>query len=249
MADTSRTIATSVDEFEPSLWHFIGQLRAQFALMALVDQYYHDRGKGRNPQYPTILLTGCFGWGRRTLARAVHEAMGNLLFREPGHILGTSEDPIELFEGSSEHTTFYIPNLPKICPTVVGQLVYLIREGFCYKSAFPMPNPEKVPIGNRLIILSADQSDCISPDILRHITLRCDLTGYNNPQIKEILQQCVAGLNWSTSDSALDLITLQSGTNPAKAMKILQLCHSIARANDEDSIDLTHAKQALAVGL
>ena len=93
MTDTNRTIATSVNEYEPSLWHFIGQLRAQFALMALVDQYYHDRSTGRNPKYPAILLTGNFGTGRRTLARAVHEAMGNLLFREPGHILGTSEDP------------------------------------------------------------------------------------------------------------------------------------------------------------
>lgn len=244
-----RTVATDVDEYEPSLWHYVGQLRAQFAVTALIDQYHNDKSKGRHPKYPTILLTGSFGWGRRTLARAIHHAMGNLIFKEPGFIIGTSEDPIEIFEGSTEHTSFYVPNLTKISPTVVGQMVYILRDGMCFRSAFPMPNPEQVPVGNRLIILSADQSDCISPDILRHITLRCDLSGYNNPQIKEILQQRVAGLNWSASDTALDLITLQSGTNPAKAMKILQLCHSITRANDEDSIDLTHVKQALAVGL
>jgi Holliday junction resolvasome RuvABC ATP-dependent DNA helicase subunit len=243
-----RTVATSVDEYEPSLWHYIGQLRARFALTVLVDQYHHDRSKGRNPRYPVILLTGDFGWGRRTLARAIHEAMGNLLFREPGHILGTSEDPIELFEGSSEHTTFYIPNLPQISPTIVGQMVYILRDGMCFRYEFPMPKQETVHVGNRLIILSADRNDPISPDIMRYITLRCDLTGYNNPQIREILQQRVAGLNWTVSSAALDLITQHARVNPGTAMKILSMCHSIARANDDDVIDLTYAKQALAVG-
>lgn len=248
MDENLRTIATDVDQYQPSLWHFIGQFRVRFALTAIVDQYYCDRSKGRNPKYPVILLTGDVGWGRRTLARAFHEAMGNFEFREPAHILGVSEEPVEFFQGAKEHTTFYIPNLSKICLTVIGQLIYVIRDGLCYKSEFPNPNSETIPIGNRLTIVSADRNESINPDIMKHVTVRCDLVGYNNPRIREILQQRVTGLNWPASDDALELITQHSNTNPGKAMKILLLSHTVARSNQEDTIDLTHAKQALAVG-
>lgn len=246
MADV-RTIATSVDEYEPSLWNFIGQDRARIALMALVDQYFNDRMMGRNPRFPGIMLIGDYGRGRTALARAVHHAMGNFLFKQPGNTLGISEDPADFFQNTTEHTSFYIPNCSSMNPTVIGNLIYIVRDGMCFKS-FPNPITETIQVGNRLIIFSAGRNDKLDQDLLRHLTQLIELCPYTNQNIYDILRQRTAGLNWTATDASLRLITQNADNIPGRAMKILHLSHSVARANHKDSIDITHTKQAIEVG-
>jgi Holliday junction resolvasome RuvABC ATP-dependent DNA helicase subunit len=248
MDDTPKEIATKISEFEPSLWHLIGLFHVRYGLISVVDQFFNDQAMGRNPSYPTILLLGNYGSGRRTLARAIHNAFGNLEFAEPAHTLGVSEEPAEFFQKTSQNTTIYIPNVPQICPTVLGQVIYALRDGVCLPSPFS-PITDPIHIGSRLMIFSAGKQDKVDPDLLRHITHRFELCGYNNQQILQILLQRVRGLCWKATNAALNQITQASDDNPYKAMKILQMCRTVARAEDQDTIDIDHVKRALAVGI
>lgn len=87
MAEAEEPIATSVHDYVPSLWHVVGQFSARVALTALVDQFHNDTIAGRWPRYPSVLITGKMGMGRRHLAQALHHAFGNAEWREPAHIL------------------------------------------------------------------------------------------------------------------------------------------------------------------
>lgn len=248
MDENDKTIATSVDSFEPSLWHFVDQIKSKYALISLVDQITNDRMEGFEPEYPVVLLTGIQGSGRRTLARSLHFALGNLQFKEAALVLGTSEDPIEFFEKSSEYTTFYIPNFPKVSPTVAGQLVHIVRDNFFYKS-FPMKSTQVIPIKNRLIILSSDCDAIIHPDILKHVGIRCDLTSYSTEHIHKIVRQRVDYLGWDASENTIELISENSDNNPGKAIKMLQQTYVIMRAENMNNrkINVTHAKKALVL--
>jgi Holliday junction resolvasome RuvABC ATP-dependent DNA helicase subunit len=246
--DKHQAIATKVSEYEPSLWHFVGLFHVRYGLVSVVDQYFNDQLRGRNPPYPTILLLGNYGSGRRTLARAIHNAFGNLEFAEPAHTLGVSEDPSDFFQKTTQNTTIYIPNIQQICPTVLGQIIYVLRDGVCLLSPFS-PSTDPIHIGSRLMIFSGGKQDKIDPDIQRHITHRFELCGYNNQQILQILLQRVKGLCWKATNAALNLITQSSDDNPYRAMKILQMCRTVARAEDQDMIDIIHVKRALAVGI
>ena len=189
MDGTGKTTATNVNEFEPSLWHFIGQLKTRYALTALLDQIDNDRMMGRSVKNPVVLIAGANGMGKRTLARALHNAAGNLVFRETALVLGTSEDHCEFFRGAPEFTTFYIPNFTKVSTIVAGALAHIIRDRYFIQPATPWGKSEVVSVKNKLIVLSADSNHAISEDFLKYIGIRCNLTGYSKEQIYEILKQ------------------------------------------------------------
>lgn len=246
MADTGRTIATSVDEYEPSLWHMIGQFTVRTALIALVDQYHNDIIAGRYPDPPVVLLTGKTGMGRRYIAQCIHNAFGNMEFREPASILGTTEDPVAFWKTTTDLTTFYIPHITRLSMPTIGQVIQVIRDGYFNNTNF-VGQTEIVSVMNNLIVLSADRDEKVCPDILRWVTLKCDLTpSNNNEQIHEILKQRVKGLHWNASDSTLWLVAQNADNNPGKAMKILQSSYMMSRAeNKDDCINVRHAKQAV----
>lgn len=248
MDDNDKIIATDVNSYEPSLWNFIGQYKSKFALTSLVDQITNDRMAGRNPEYPIVLLTGYEGSGRRTLARALHNGVGNLVFKEVGLILGTSEDHASFFENVQEYTTLYIPNLCKISFVVQGVLIQIVRDKCFYKS-FPGPQTEIVTVKNRLIILSTHRDTPICFDILKHVDVRCDLLSYSTEHIYEILKQRVDYLGWDASENTIKLISENSENNPNKAIKMLQQTYVIMRSEhiENAKINITHAKKALVL--
>lgn len=246
MDENNKIVATSVDEFEPSLWSFIGQYKSKYALISMVDQIHNDRIDRRNPEYPVVLLTGYQNSGRRTLAKALHFSIANLEFREAALILGTSEDHIPFFQTATEYTTLYIPNFDKVSSIVAGTLIHIIRDK-CLHKTFPSQEAEIIPYKNRLIILSTDPNPIVHPDVLKFVGVRCDLSGYSLEHIRQIIRQRVGYLGWDISQETINIISENSENNPCKSVKLLQQTYVIARSEDKDKINITHAKKALVL--
>ena len=99
--DKTQKVATNVNDYEPSLWQFIGQHKAVYALTSVVHQFFNDKIENRSPKCPIVLLAGKPGSGRRTLAYCLHLAFGNLEFREAALILGTTQDHAEFFKNDA----------------------------------------------------------------------------------------------------------------------------------------------------
>lgn len=245
--DNDKIIATTVDAFEPSLWNFIGQYKSKFALISLVDQLVNDRLAGRNVEFPVVLITGATGIGKRTLAKALHNACGNLVFKETASVLGTTEDHCDFFNTSTDFTTFYITNFTLVSVVVVGALVCAFRDKYFYQQAMPGSEKKIISVGNKLIILSADGVTMMNPDVLKHVGVRCYLAPYSLDHIYQILKQRINILNWKASETTLKLIAQNSKNNPEQAMKLLQNTYMIARSEDRDKININHAKKALVL--
>ena len=244
--NSNKIIATTVDSFEPSLWNFIGNYKAKYALISLVDQLTNDRLDGRKVEFPVVLMTGATGIGKRTLAKALHNAVGNLEFREAGLILGTSEDHTPFFSTATEHTTLYITNFDKVSPVVAGALIHIVRDK-CFHNSFPGGETEIIHVENKLIILAYDGVAMINPEILKYIGIRCDLAPYSLDHVYQILRQRINFLDWKASETTLKLIAENAKNNPGTAIQMLQRCYILSRAENRDKINITHAKKMLVL--
>ena len=242
----SRIVATNVNEFEPSLWNFIGQYKAIFALRVAVDQFFNDRIESRSPRYPLILLTGDPGCGKRTLAYSLSQAFGNLYLHEAALVLGLSQDPNDFFDSPSDHTTYYIPNFTQVSPCVAGSLINIVRDKVYYIN-IPFQKTRSIQFDNQLMILSAVSNTKISQEVLKHVDIYCTLTNYSPEQIYCILKQRTVGLGWQASGTALRLIADKSKNNPGVAIKMLQQCYRIMRSEDKNKMLITHAQKALVI--
>jgi len=101
---------TDVKSIEPtSLWKIIGQHKILTLVKSVLEQFHNDVMDGRNPNLPSLLITGENGMGKSMLAKSIAYAFGLTDIRIGyGNCLGYGDDTPEYFLGGNDSSCFYI---------------------------------------------------------------------------------------------------------------------------------------------
>ena len=239
-------IGTDITDFEPNLWNYIGQEKAITILKAIVDQFYNDKNSGRNVSIPSILLVGNEGLGKRTIAKAISDAFGNTEFKEMiGQILHMGDD-IFVIKDTGEDATIYINSAECLSLPAQSLIFKMVNENILYIKKPFEDEAEEIPLDNRLIILSAQNTKRICYSIKKAIDITITLSDYSDNEISQILDQRIRALNWEIeTKDILKMITHYSQNNPAEALKILQMAYRIMISSDKDILEMNHIRKAL----
>ena len=243
-------IATNVDQsFDEhiSLWNFKGQSQSVSILKAAAEQHLNDKTDGRNPKYPSILLIGEDGIGRRTLARALHQSLGQLDFKESIPQTGSLDDDIRRYwRDASDHTTYYINSVDCLTQYIQAQIYKILRNHEVRVVNIMERKEEIISVPNRLVILSATNEKRVLPQLLNVVDIHCYLTKYSSDELFEILQQRCDLAGWQYEDDVLEVIAVGCQGHPGKAIRLLFMSYRVMRSMNENILCLEHIETAMS---
>jgi len=236
---------TDVDSVEPSLWNFIGQSKTLSLVKCVLEQYQLDVMVGRHPKYPSFMITGEEGMGKSVLAKSISNAFGCLDIRIGyGNCLGYGDDTGEYFLGGNENSCYYIRYAEQLNQFAQNTIMKLLIENVLYITNPLERTTTHEDFPNRLIILSAEPTKRIIPQIFNSVDINLSLTPYSNEEISQMLYQRCWMLNWACTKGTMDYIAHNAKFNAGKAMKMLQMTYRVARSRGEDYLRLSDATQA-----
>ena len=232
--DIATDVDTSFDE-HISLRNLKGQEDIVSMLSIVSEQFLNDQIAGRNPDYPSVILFGKEGSGRRTIARAMHNYLGQIEFKHAHAHFGGIDDDIFRFWQGNEHTTHFVDSVDNLNPHNQIQICRLLKE-HTLRVVLPIEKREEViEVPNRLIIFSASNADKLVPHFLSEINIHCYMTEYSVGELFEILKQRCDLAHWQYDKDVLDVIAAGCKDNPAKAIRLLMMSYRCMRSKNAEN--------------
>ena len=243
--DIATDVATSFDE-HISLRNLKGQHNIVSMLTVVAEQFLNDQTAGRRPDYPSIILIGKEGTGRRTIGRALHNYLGQIEFKHAyAHYGGIDDDVFRYWEGN-EHTTHFVDSVDILNLHNQIQLCKLLKE-HKLRAILPIEHKEEViEVPNRLIIFSASTPDKMSPHLLQAINIHCHLTAYSVGEVFEILKQRCDLANWQYDKDVLDVIAAGAKGCPRTATRLLMMSYRVMRSKNKNILCLEDIAEAIS---
>ena len=248
MKKNNSSIITDVNssfEKDISLHRFIGQRISIDVMKVVIEQICNDRADGRNPEIPSILMVG--PTGKKTLAQAIHNTVGNLDFRTTtGHSLGMWQSCDEFFLAADENSTLYISSGESLSVYTQNIIHKIISEKiFC--SHDPLEGRTDIfPFPNCLIILSTtDKKRIISP-LVKAIDIHCYLTKYTENELYQIVKQRCDYLGWDyETNEVLNIVARNSNGIAGLGTRILQMSYRIMRSVGKNTLTENHVNRGI----
>ncbi len=239
-----------------SVWNIQGNRKAAILMQYIVNCHYREKEAGVETAMPMLLLKGCPGSGRRTMAIAFANSIlgGNIEFREMvGHTTNYYHDNISTYlQNSNENTVLFI-HCAELLPYHDQASLYMIRNNhmiFTPQHFAPMESyDQREPFENRLIILSylKNSKKALIPSL--HTAIDYHITLSDTYSIEEIIsilrQKCeFNGLKYASEEIFRTIAHAATG-NISEAISLLRLSYNIMRSNDREILNRNYAETAL----
>ena len=249
MKPKSDIVTNADDVFDEhiSLWNLKGQTQSVAILRAAAEQYLNDKTEGRNPKYPSILLIGENGIGRRTLARALHQSLGQLDFKESIPQTGSLDDDIRRYwREASDHTTYFINSVDSLTQYIQAQIYKILRNHKVRIVNHMARKEEVISVPNRLVVLSATNENRVLPQLLNVVDIHCHLEKYTPDELCDILEQRCNLAHWQYDKDVLDVVAAGCKDHPDRAIRLLQMTYRVMRSKNRDILSLEDIEEALS---
>ena len=213
-------------------WSVVAQVTTALAA-AKVDNRRFDHG----------LLVGGPGLGKTSVAQIVAREMGAPFHEVLGQSLATNADLNALLLSAGDHAVVLIDEcheIPKPLQTALllalDQRRILLPGG---KSA-----PRTIGLSDfTLLLATTDEYSLVQP-LRDRMKLLLRFGYFSRNELIEVTRQRAEALGWPVTEVALPEIACRSRGTPRLALRLLQACRRVCRAEGENEITLSHMRRA-----
>lgn len=223
-----------------SLSHIIGQRGVIAQVTVALDAAQIDGKK-----FDHALLVGPPGLGKSALARVIAAEMAAELHEVLGQSVAGPADLNALLLGAKDRDVIHIDECHELATEQQTALyMALDQRRIVLAGGRSGRSPQSIPIADfSLLLSSTDEFDLLQPlrDRMKMI-LRFDF--YDNNELAEVVRQRARALGWRVDDDVLPEIARRSRGTPRLALRLLQSCRRVCRAEGETGITIDHLRRA-----
>ena len=222
-----------------SIRHLIGQRGVLDQVAVALDAAQMDGKK-----FEHALLVGGPGLGKSVLANVIAQEMATNLHEVLGQAIKSPADLHALLLSAKDRDVVHVDECHEMGKPFQTALYLALDKRKIVLTGGKGGSPQSLPLADFTVLLSTtDEYHLLEP--LRHrmrLMLRFDY--YSAVDLVTVVHQRSKALGWEVHEELLPLIAQRSRGTPRLALRLLQACHRVCRANGDDIITLAHLNRA-----
>ena len=224
----------------PTLNHIIGQKRVVEQAQIALDAAMQD-----NQSYPPTLLLGPPGVGKTLVAVTIAREMAAGFQEILGQSLISPSDLHAVLLAATDKSVVFVDECDEMGSWIQTTLYKAVEERKIFlESSTPGRVPQAVPLADFTLILASNHEHQIVQPLRERMKLVLHFEFYSVEELTEVLRQRARSLRWNIADEALSLIASRGRGTPRIAIRLMESCRRVVRAEGETNILPKHVHRA-----
>jgi Holliday junction DNA helicase RuvB len=226
-----------------SLSHLIGQKGVVDQVTVALDAAFADGKK-----MDSALLVGPPGVGKSALARVIAAEMATELHEVLGQSITDTGELNALLLSAKDKDILHIDECHELNKEFQTALYLACDQRKIFLNSNGKGRmPQSIPIADFTLLLSTTDEFCLLQPLRdrMRLTLRFDFYGVDD--LAHMVHHRSRALHWATDEEVFGQIARRSRGTPRLALRLLQSCHRVCRANGDNEITAEHLVRACAL--
>lgn len=231
--------AKDINDVAPSsLKHLIGQHGVVEQVKVALAASLAD-----SKRFDSALLVGPPGVGKSAVARIVGEEMACGFCEVIGQSLTCAADLNALLLAAEPKAVVHIDEAHELQkPLQVFLYLALDRGEICIQGS--RSKPQSIPLADFTLLLSTTDEYALLAPLRDRMKLVLRFQFYTEDQLVTLVRQRSRALGWPVEEIVFSLIAQRSRGTPRLALRLLQACRRVCRAEGSSTISLAHLERA-----
>jgi holliday junction DNA helicase RuvB len=226
-----------------SLTHLIGQRSVVEQVRVALDAAQQD-----GLPFPSALAVGPAGTGKSQTAKIIAREMAADFHEVLGQSVASPADFNALLLGAKNRDVVLIDEAHELEREYQTSLYVAIDQKRIFlQGGRTGRTPQSIPLHDfTLLLATTDEFKLLQP-LRDRMKVMLRFGFYSAGELVELLKQRTRALRWAVDDKVLAPIAQRSRGTPRLALRLLQACRRVCRAEGENSITVAHLDRACAL--
>jgi Holliday junction DNA helicase RuvB len=231
---------TEMNDVAPtSLSHLVGQRGVVDQVAVALEAAFAD---GKKMDH--ALLVGPPGMGKSALARVVACEMATQLHEVLGQSITNAADLNALLLAAKDKDVIHVDEAHELNKEYQTALYMALDQRRIILQSRSKSGPQSIPLANFTLLLSTTDEYGLLQPLRDRMKLTLRFGFYSVEELTTVLLQRGRALGWEVHEELLPLIAGRSRGTPRLALRLLQSCRRVCRAEGESVITLGHLRRA-----
>jgi Holliday junction DNA helicase RuvB len=225
------------DAAPSSLSHIVGQKSVVDQLKVALDAAFED-GK----RLDDCLLVGPAGLGKTQIASVLAMELATTFHEALGQSITSSADLNALLLAAKDKEIIFIDEVHEL-QRVFQTALYLALDKRKV-TIIGSRNVQSIPLAKFTLVLGTTDEYCLLSPLRDRMKLVLRFQFYAEPEIQQIVAHRAKALEWDVENLVPPFIAKRSRGVPRLALRLLQACRRVCRAEGEQKITLERLRRA-----
>jgi Holliday junction DNA helicase RuvB len=231
--------ANEINDVSPSsLSHVIGQRSVVEQVRVAVEAAFAD-----NRKFDHALLVGPSGTGKTQVACVVAYEMATRLHEVLGQGVKAPADLNAILLAAQDKEIVHFDEIHEMKREFQTALYRAVEERKLFVQG-RSSRVQSIPLADFTVLLSTTDEFSVQQPLRDRMKLILRFDLYSTDDLTTLVKQRSLGLRWKVDPEVFPLIAQRSKGTPRLALRLLQSCRRVCRADGKDTITLGHLERA-----